>query len=111
MHVHIMNAFSVSISPQDLICKTAAVSSNIIFLHCVRPIDLLVYFKYYLPDTEYQDFMSEFQNRMCNLLNNISTNAFDNIRGQMGIKNLADLDLLKQLPKPPIPYNRFDKFM
>lgn len=73
--------------------------------------DLLVYFKYYLPDTEYQDFMSEFQNRMCNLLNNISANAFDNIRGQMGIKNLADLDLLKQLPKPPIPYNRFDKFM
>lgn len=39
------------------------------------------------------------------------TNAFDNIRGQMGIKNLADLDTLKALHKAPISYNNFDTFL
>lgn len=76
-----------------------------------RIFDLLVYFKYYLPDKEYKKMMSEFQRMITDLQNNISTNAFDNIRGQMGIKNLADLETLKNLPKVPILYNSFDTFM
>lgn len=55
--------------------------------------------------------MSEFQRMITDLQNKISTNAFDNIRGQMGIKNLADLETLKNLPKVPILYNSFDTFM
>ena len=54
--------------------------------------------------------MSELQNLLTNLQNCISTNAFDNIRGQMGIKDLTDLETLKSLNKAPIPYNNFDTF-
>ena len=75
-----------------------------------RIFDLLIYFKYYLPDKEYKKMMSEFQNMLTKLQNCISTNAFDNIRGQMGIKNLTDLETLKFLNKVPIPYNNFDTF-
>ena len=79
--------------------------------HNERIFDLLVYFKYYLPDKEYKRMMSEFQEMLTDLQRDIFTNAFDNIRGQMGIKNLADLETLKNLPKAPILYNSFDTFM
>lgn len=72
--------------------------------------DLLIYFKYYLPDKEYKKMLSFFQKMLAELQNGISVNAFDNIRGQMGIKDLADLDILKNLPKSPILYNHFDSF-
>ena len=36
--------------------------------------------------------------------------AFDNIRGQMGIAQLEDLDTLVSLEKGDIEYNKFDKF-
>lgn len=36
------------------------------------------------------------------------TNAFDNVRGQMGIKNLNILDTLIILPKSKIEYHKFD---
>lgn len=73
-----------------------------------RIFDLLIYFKYFLPDREYKKMISEFQKMLTNLQNIISPNAFDNIRGQMGIKDLSDLETLKTLPKPPIRYNDFD---
>lgn len=76
-----------------------------------RIFDLLVYFKYYLPSKEYQKMMSTFQKMLTDLQSSISKNAFDNIRGQMGIKDLADLDTLKVLHKSPIPYNNFDNFV
>lgn len=79
--------------------------------HNERIFDLLVYFKYYLPDKEYKKMMSEFQQMITDLQSGIFTNAFDNIRGQMGIKNLADLEALKTLPKAPILYNSFDTFV
>ena len=79
--------------------------------HNERIFDLLVYFKYYLPDKEYKRMMSEFQEMLTDLQRDIFTNAFDHIRGQMGIKNLADLETLKNLPKAPILYNSFDTFM
>ena len=74
-----------------------------------RIFDLLVYFKYYLPNTEYQEMISTLQGMLNQLQCSISKNAFDNVRGQMGIKNLADLDTLKKLVKNSIKYNNFDK--
>ena len=76
-----------------------------------RIFDLLVYFKYYFPNNEYIKMMSELQNMLAKLQKNIIPSAFDNIRGQMGIKNLADLEVLKSLPKDPINYNSFDKLI
>lgn len=70
--------------------------------------DLLIYFKYYLPNDEYPIMMTELQNMLKHLQSNITTNAFDYVRGQMGIKKLSDLDDLKRLPKPPLNYNNFD---
>lgn len=70
--------------------------------------DLLIYFKYYLPENEYSKLISELKSMLLHLQYAISKNAFDNIRGQMGIKNLSDLDLLINLPKAPIKYNHFD---
>lgn len=70
--------------------------------------DLLIYFKYYLPNDEYQLMMGELQDMLINLQTHITENAFDNVRGQMGIKDLSDLEKLKALPKPPINYNAFD---
>lgn len=72
-------------------------------------IDLLIYFKYYLPNNEYVKMMSELQTMLTCLQNKIIPSAFDNIRGQMGIKNLTDLEILKNLPKATINYNGFDK--
>lgn len=75
-----------------------------------RIMDLLVYMKYYLPNKEYVDMISEVQEMLKTLENAITPNAFDNIRGQMGIKNLSDLEDLKTLPKAEIQYNKFDTF-
>ena len=72
--------------------------------------DLLVYFKYYLPTEEYDGLITVIQNMMEDLKNSVTSNAFDNIRGQMGIKNLADLEDLKNMPKAPIEYNKFETF-
>ena len=40
--------------------------------------------------------------------NVLQPNAFDNVRGQMGIKNLNILDTLIALPKSKIMYHKFD---
>lgn len=72
-------------------------------------LDLLVYFKYYLPASEYSKLIKELQTLLTNLRHRISYDAFEYIRGQMGIKDLDDLELLKSLPKPPINYNKFDR--
>ena len=39
----------------------------------------------------------------------LHTNAFDYIRGHMGIGNVEDLIYLKYAPKDKIDYNKFDK--
>ena len=70
--------------------------------------DLLVYFKYYLPNNEYRSMMSDLQKMLTDLQQSISNNAFENIRGKIGIKDLADLETLKNLPKSTINYNKFD---
>ena len=71
--------------------------------------DLIVYFKYYLPNNEYKGFIKTLKNMLENLQNQIHPHAFEYIRAQMGIKNLEDLDVLLHLPKDDIEYNKFDK--
>lgn len=71
--------------------------------------DLLVYFKYYLPNVEYKQFILELKNMLETLQSKIHPHAFEYIRGQMGIRNLEDLDTLLALPKDDIEYNKFDK--
>lgn len=73
-------------------------------------IDLLVYFKYYLTDKDFKDMMGEFQKTLLKLQSEVSTNAFDNVRGKMGIKNLADLETLKNLPKTKIMHHKFETY-
>ena len=73
-----------------------------------RIIDLIVYFKYYLPANEYKTFMSELKNMLNNLESKIHPHAFEYIRAQIGILNLSDLDSLIRLPKDDIEYNKFD---
>lgn len=75
--------------------------------HDQRIFDLFVYFKYYLPHKEYQEFISELKGMLFDLKSNIDFNAFEYIRAQMGIKNLADLDTMVSLPKKDIDYNKF----
>lgn len=73
-------------------------------------IDLLVYFKYYLTDKDFKDMMGEFQKTLLKLQSEVSTNAFDNVRGKMGIKTLADLETLKNLPKTKIMHHKFETY-
>lgn len=66
--------------------------------------DILVYFKYFLPTEEFTPMIIELKNMLIELQNTLQTNAFDNVRGQMGIKNLNILDALIALPKSKITY-------
>lgn len=71
--------------------------------------DIIIYFKYFLPEKEYKIFIKEFKALLYSLKGNIIDPAFQNVRGQLGIKDLSDLDKLEQLPKIRIEYNKFDK--
>lgn len=71
--------------------------------------DLFVYFKYFLPKGEYRQFIGELKAMLICLQAKIHSHAFEYVRGQMGIRDLADLDTLLSLPKDDIDYNKFDK--
>lgn len=71
--------------------------------------DLIVYFKYFLPKSEYKQFICELRGMLLDLESKIHPHAFEYIRGQMGIKNLQDLEELLFFPKDEIEYNKFDK--
>ena len=71
--------------------------------------DLFVYFKYYLPPSEFKSMIKELSEMLSTLKQSVPPNAFDNIRGQMGIKDIDDLRILIGLPKDKINYNTFDK--
>lgn len=71
--------------------------------------DLMVYFKYFLPCNEYKQFISDLKNMLNDLQSQIHPHAFEYVRGQMGIKNLSDLDILVSIPKAEIEYNKFDR--
>lgn len=70
--------------------------------------DILVYFKYFLPKEEFAPMIMELKSMLIELQNILQPNAFDNVRGQMGIKNLNVLDTLIALPKSKIEYLKFD---
>lgn len=74
-----------------------------------RLFDLIVYFKYFLPKSEYKQFVSDLKSMLMDLQSKIHPHAFEYVRGQMGIKELTDLDTLLNLPKDEIEYNKFDK--
>ena len=71
--------------------------------------DLFIYFKYYLPTNEYKQFINELKGMLKNRQGKIHPQAFDYVRGQIGIHNLSDLDSLLNMQKDEIEYNKFDK--
>ena len=73
-------------------------------------IDLLIYFKYYLSDSDFKKMITEFQNMLLSLQTSIPANAFDNIRSHMGIKDLNDLIVLKNMNKVNSLYHKFDTY-
>lgn len=70
--------------------------------------DLLVYFKYYLPSDEYKALIQDIIDKLNVLKEIVQPNAFENIRGKMGIKNVSDLEILMNIEKDKIKYNTFD---
>ena len=56
--------------------------------------DLLVYLRYYMQKEDYCALISKIKQRLKDLEHSVSTYAFENIRGGMGIKNIDDLDTL-----------------
>ncbi len=89
------------------------------YIHSLRPaytrnreqqlIDLFIYFKYYLPPKEYRQFISVLKKMLFDLKKDIDPIAFNYVRAQIGIRNMDDLDILVNLPKKNIDYNKFDK--
>lgn len=71
--------------------------------------DLFVFFKYFLPKSEYRLFITELKLMLLNLKSKIHPHAFEYVRAQMGIRDLGDLDALLYLPKDDADYNKFDK--
>lgn len=67
-----------------------------------------MYFKYFLPKEEFTSMIMELKNMLIELQSTLLPNAFDNVRGQMGIKNLNIFDTLIALPKSKIEYHKFD---
>ena len=65
--------------------------------------------KDYLPKNEYKQFSTEVKTMLKNLESKIHPHAFEYVRGQIGVRNLSDLDVLINLPKDDIEYNKFDK--
>ena len=74
-----------------------------------RLFDLFVFFKYFLPRGEYRQFIIELKSMLNSLQSKIHPHAFEYVRGQMGIRDLEDLDILVNLPKDDIDYNKYDK--
>lgn len=71
-----------------------------------RTVDLLIYLKYYLSSEDYGNLISEIEKALIELQKRIPPIAFDNVRGQLGIKDMRDLDLLLSSSKC-IEYNKF----
>ena len=67
--------------------------------------DLFVYFKYYLPNAEYQLFIESLVTLLIDLRNNVPLNAFDFIRKKMGVRDVSDLITLKDFNRSSINYN------
>lgn len=71
-----------------------------------RVMDLLVYMRYFLQNDEYDAFIDKILELLRELQNKLNPNAFSKVRADLGIKNLDDLEVLKQ-KKKNINYNSF----
>jgi hypothetical protein len=69
-------------------------------------IDLLIYLKYYLSMSEYEDFMLEVKRLLTHLSTKLHGNAFNSVRANIGIKDLGHLGKLLENPKV-IEYHKF----
>lgn len=56
--------------------------------------DLLIYLRYYMQEKEYYDLVNKIKSMLVSLQKKVSSFAFDNIRANLGIKNIDDLDIL-----------------
>ena len=68
------------------------------------------YFQSVVLDSDFKKMITEFQNMLLSLQASITTNAFDNIRSHMGIKDLNDLTTLKNMNKINSLYHKFDTY-
>lgn len=68
--------------------------------------DIIIYMRYYLSNSDYKKFVNEIKSLLLNLKGNINIAAFDKVRADMGIKNLDHLDELLKIKKD-IEYNKF----
>lgn len=71
-----------------------------------KVIDLLIYLKYFLAPSDFQSLIDDISNMLSELQKKIDPIAFANVRGQLGVKDLSDLQKLKDNPRN-IPYNKF----
>lgn len=69
-------------------------------------IDLIIYMRFYLDNKDFKKFATEIKKLLEDLQMNINSNAFNKVRGDMGIKDLSHLDKLISLKKE-IKYNKF----
>ncbi len=71
-----------------------------------KVIDLLIYLKYFLAPNDFDFLIDNISNMLLRLQEQINPIAFGNVRGQLGVKDLLDLQKLKENPRI-IPYNKF----
>lgn len=62
-------------------------------------IDAIVYFKYYLSETDFKSFIIEFQKLLSNLEGKLNAEVFQRVRASMGIKDVKDIQKLLFEPK------------
>ena len=72
--------------------------------------DLIVYFKYYLPSQEFGEIINELRKLLLNLKTKLQDSAFRQVRNKMGIIDLEHLEELRNATKEEINYNKFDTF-
>lgn len=72
--------------------------------------DIIIYFKYYLTQNEYEAFIFDIHALLTKLEQDINVHAFNSVRGAMGVKDLDDLLTLATLPKIENNYNKFETF-
>ena len=66
--------------------------------------------KYFLTKNEFNDMINELIKMLVQLKEEINKEAFENVRGCMGIMELNDLEKLNSIPKDEILYNKFETF-
>lgn len=71
-------------------------------------IDLIIYLRYFMQDKEFHDFIKQIKNLFAILQSQLNKNAFEKVRAETGIRNLAVLDELC-LTKKNIDYNKFER--